>query len=341
MTVTFIDSPNSVIGKTEALDFTASGEVIAISVGFGAVRDEERVYRDGAFLRSYTRSTKVGNTYSIVRDGGWPANPQLYVDEAPALPSTFWTTLYDKDLRTLPNQTVSASMSNTFANFTADGQPWCFHGCTASLMIVNGQGMVGTVNDDARDGSGYSGLHVSMKLYQMAGYDVAKETAVQVRFSDLVSGAAIGGASVWCSPSEVWGYGPGDEAAIERWYEAPYNVSRFGGPGSTGADVSQISSPVAEYYSTIAFAVSQLPTARTNPAMSNGKTNYRAGYFKRGASPTVWPSMESMTPNGGTAGRTDISVDALKMGWYAGVKPFGTNKTITATHIRVLQRPVT
>jgi hypothetical protein len=82
MTVTFIDSPNSVIGKTEALDFTASSEVSAISVGFGAVRDEERVYRDGAFLRSYTRSTRVGNTYSIVRDGGWPANPQLYVDEA-------------------------------------------------------------------------------------------------------------------------------------------------------------------------------------------------------------------------------------------------------------------
>jgi hypothetical protein len=86
MTVTFIDPPSSVIGKTEALDFTASAEVVAISVGYGAVRDEERVYRDGAFLRSYTRSTKVGNTYSVVRDGGWPANPQLYVDELPAVP---------------------------------------------------------------------------------------------------------------------------------------------------------------------------------------------------------------------------------------------------------------
>jgi hypothetical protein len=339
MTVTFIDSPNSVIGKTEALDFTASGEVIAISVGFGAVRDEERVYRDGAFLRSYTRSTKVGTTYSIVRDGGWPANPQLYVDEAPVLPATFWTTLYDKDLRTLPNQTVSASMVNTFINFTADGQPWCFHGSSGSLMIVNGQGMVGNVSGDYSSGGAYAGLHVGLKLYQMVGYDVAKETALQVRFSGNVTSSAIAGASTWCSPYEQWGYGPGDEVAVQRW-DAYTTRSRFSALG-VDHDITIPSAAAAENYTTFVLAVSQLPVARTNPESSNGKTNYRAGYFKRGASPTVWPSMESMTPNGGSCERGDIVVGSqyLKMGWYAGSG--GGTRAITATHIRVLQRPTT
>lgn len=337
MTVAFIDAPGSRLPTVhEALDFTATGVVSAISVGLGAgVRAEERAYRDGVFLYPYLRSTKAGNTYSLVREGGWPVAPTLYVDEATAAPTTFWTTLYDKDLRTLPNQTVSATLASSYLNFTADAQPWYFHGSSGSLMIVNGQGMVGTTSADATSGGPYSGLHVGLKMYQMAGYDVAKETAVQVRFANVVSGAAIGGAAVWCSPGEQWG-GPSDEVAIERW-DAANARSRF---SALGLDtyVTQPAQPAAESYTTLVFAVSQLPTARTNPDASNGKTNYRAGYFKRGASPTVWPSMESMTPNGGSCGRTDIAVNALKMGFYAGSA--SGSKSITATHVRVLQRPV-
>jgi hypothetical protein len=339
MTVAFIDVPGSRLPTVDApLNFTASGDVAAISVGFGAARVEERVYRDGVFLWPYLQSTKTGNAFRIVRDGGWPSDPQIYVDEATAAPATFWSVLYDKDLRTLPDQTVSATMASSYLNFTADGQPWCFHGAAGSLMIVNGQGMVGVTDDDTTTNGAYQGLHVSMKIYQMAGYDVTKETAVQVRFSNLISGAATGGASVWCSPSEKWGYGPGDEVALQRWYGGAW--SRFSSLG-VELNMAQAPQPATESYSTIVLAVSQMPIDRLQPGSTNGKTNYRAGYFKRNASPTDWPSMESMTPNGGSTGRTDINVNALKMGWFAGSAPYGTNKTITATHIRVLQRPVT
>ena len=95
MTVTFLDASGKTLdGKAEALDFIVSTDVIAISIGFGSVRNEERAYRDGAFLRGYTQSTKLpppegefGTTYRLVRDGGWPASPQLYVDEQPVVPA--------------------------------------------------------------------------------------------------------------------------------------------------------------------------------------------------------------------------------------------------------------
>jgi hypothetical protein len=82
MTVTFLDPPGKTLDSTsEALDFSCTTTPVAISVGFGSRRAEERVYRDGAFLPGYQRSTANAGVFSIVRDDVWPGNPQLYVDE--------------------------------------------------------------------------------------------------------------------------------------------------------------------------------------------------------------------------------------------------------------------
>ncbi len=85
MAVTFLDAPGKVLESTsEALDFSVTDPtlVVAISVGFGASRVEERVWRDGAFLYPYLASTRSLGVFAVRREGGWPLNPTLYVDEA-------------------------------------------------------------------------------------------------------------------------------------------------------------------------------------------------------------------------------------------------------------------
>jgi hypothetical protein len=76
MSVAFaIASGSSLTSRNEPTPFTATLPVIAISVSVPISQSlslEERAWRDGAFLYPYLRSTKNGNTYTLVRDGGWP-----------------------------------------------------------------------------------------------------------------------------------------------------------------------------------------------------------------------------------------------------------------------------
>ena len=58
-----------------------AGQVVAISVGFGGSHVEERAYRDGMFLYPYLRSSRSLNTFALRREGGWPSDPTVYVDE--------------------------------------------------------------------------------------------------------------------------------------------------------------------------------------------------------------------------------------------------------------------
>lgn len=52
-----------------------------VSVSFGSTRVEEIAYRDGAFVYPYLGSTRVGDTFSLRRTGGWPASPTVHVEE--------------------------------------------------------------------------------------------------------------------------------------------------------------------------------------------------------------------------------------------------------------------
>jgi hypothetical protein len=222
-------------------------------------------------------------------------------------------------------------MVNSYLNFTADAQPWYFHGSSASLMIVNGQGMVSTVSGDM----GYNGLHAGLKVYQMIGYDPTKAVAVQVRLAGGIGSSAIGGASIWAS-WEQWGYGPGDEACMLRW-NAAINMSEFqmvNGAYGQSKTLQLAKVPGESNYSSLVFSVSALPWEAN--WTGNMKKNYRSAHYMRAAPPDVWPSMESMLGNGSICARDDIDLTRTKLGWYAGST--SGNKTITATHIRVLQR---
>jgi len=119
MTVAFIDVPGSRLPTVDApLDFTASSDVAAVSVGFGSLRVEERVYRDGVFLWPYLQSTKTGSAFRIVRDGGWPSDPQVYVDELSTSTPTGYDVLADIDFTALPTTPGNTATANTLVPFT-------------------------------------------------------------------------------------------------------------------------------------------------------------------------------------------------------------------------------
>lgn len=91
MTITFIDPPGSMLASLDApIRFSSERAVPAVSVRLGDsdLRVEERAYRDGAFVYPYLESMKSGNTFTLVRTGGWPREqaPTVFVDETPAPP---------------------------------------------------------------------------------------------------------------------------------------------------------------------------------------------------------------------------------------------------------------
>jgi len=156
VTVAFVDAPGSVISKSEALDFTASSEVVAISVAFGTSRVEERVYRDGVFLYPYLRSGKAGNTYSLVRDGGWPSDPRLYVDEATAAPTSGQAmgAIYAVDFTQLPSSPLYTGAGRSAV---IDGKTWWLKGEALGMpysrvqtsQLLNGVGLRISVVDSS------------------------------------------------------------------------------------------------------------------------------------------------------------------------------------------------
>jgi hypothetical protein len=150
MTVAFVDTPGVPLSAPDApVRFTATEPVPALSVRFGSGRVEERVYRDGAFVFPYATSTKVGNTYTVRRTGGWPTTPTVYIDEL-APPPTIpiggqpMGAVYTVDFRTLPSQTLTAPGAYTidgltwWAKVALTGQPYGQH---QANVLTNGLGL--------------------------------------------------------------------------------------------------------------------------------------------------------------------------------------------------------
>jgi hypothetical protein len=209
MSVSFIDpSGKTLVSTSEPLDFSCTTTPIAISIGFGSVRPEERVYRDGAFLPGYRRSTASAGVFSIVRDQEWPANPQLYVDE-PTLPPVGGQTMgaiYEVDLTAQPSQPLMAAGS-----YVIDGKTWWAKGGLGSqgarTEVINGSGLrlywpqgVNFPGDYSSWRSGYPSITpikrtLLMPLSQIAGYNPQAALAILWRFSSNRSlSASIDGA---------------------------------------------------------------------------------------------------------------------------------------------------
>lgn len=177
MSISWIDVAGSTLPSlSEPIDFTASAEVIAISVRFGRSRIEERVYRDGAFLYPYLRSTRDGLTFRLVRDDGWPSHPRVFVDE---VPPTGRAVLYEVNFTTLPNQTLVSGAN------VIDGKNWWLKGTPGADVFD----IAGGLRFRSQVGPSGAGLDYSagaipfgvlyMPYSQLAGYDPARLTITQ------------------------------------------------------------------------------------------------------------------------------------------------------------------
>lgn len=133
-------------GTSTPLVYTASGELLAISIGLGADRVEERVYRDGMFLPGYRRSSRDGNVFTIVRDDGWPAHPSAYVDPIPLPPTgaQSYGTIYTLDFAAQPSQSLNAAPGAV----VIDGLTWWMKNSIGdcNIQLQNGSGL-SWVND--------------------------------------------------------------------------------------------------------------------------------------------------------------------------------------------------
>jgi hypothetical protein len=329
MTVQWIDTPGSMLlSKSDVIDFSVTSEPACISVSFGSGRAEERAYRDGAFLSPYLASTREGNVFALRRAGGWPMPPTVYVDESGG---TAWDVLYDKDLRTLPTQSIEPVLGRDpwYRTFEADDLLWSLHGSAASLVITQGVGM----EMSGRGQGPYSGNIVSLHVYQMPGYDPAKQVAVQVRYSgSMVSGEA--GAVLWTG-HETWGYGPANNGDLVRLIRTA--------PGSGVPEVRYLGAAslapekAGDVMDNWVFAVAAMPYAADGAGQAN--RNYRSAYFKRDVTGDM-PAIEDMMPAGSFNGVGSGNDGTFKAGFYVGHADWQGTGYVTATHIRVLQRAV-
>jgi hypothetical protein len=242
MSVTWTDTPGSVVAPGDALDFVATGEVMALSVRYGLTRPEERAYRDGAFVFPFLGSTKVGTTFSLRRTGGWPLPPTVFVDEDTPIPTGGQAlgAIYEVDLTAQATQTMSAAGS-----YVIDGKTWWAKSTLASgqsCALTNGMGL--TIQYAGTGATAYSPTGnmayrmLFFPLAQLSGFNPLAPTTVLFRFagtnytsvSYILGGLvhAVDSAAAWASadrPAQMWcGFGAG-AASTARYASGGSSVS--------------------------------------------------------------------------------------------------------------------
>lgn len=348
MAITWIDTPNDPtveLAASAPVRFATDRDCDYINVWLGNGIAEECAYRNGAFRDRYTSSSvdegEDGFTWTIRRHGGFPLDPAFAVKEqsAPvALPTTFWETIYERDLRTLPNQTLNAN-----ADQTIDGLTWWTHyssGNGDSVAVVNGLGVRLRGSQPPTSGNNYAGAYAGIAVYLMPQYDPTKRVAVQFRFADGdVTNQSLRQIGTRMFSTSVMGFGSPAGAATTQRVILGSNVSdaQFWSSNFTldyGRQVRELpKGGVATAPHTWAFAVTADPWKGVNDYQ------WRTHLFKSqldSYEPPL-PRIEDMQVFGST-GDTGTGENAnYRIGaWVAGPNA-STQRTAYITHVRVLQ----
>lgn len=279
--------------------------------------------------------------------------------------TTRWTTLWEADLRTLPDQAILASNSSGgVTNVTIGGAPWLIHagGSQGSgqptLAVKNGVGLVCWYQGLKHSGNTYLGFHCDVKVTLLTGFDPQKATCCQVRFyrgpllnvggytyANDLSGIAAVGSSIW-SGTENLGMSNVNNETLTFDPTSPPTLTLRNAYWTELARLPFIDRPAyggLDSVSEWVFATAVSPWSGiggTNPDLtdSHKDRNLRSHLYQRNVFGASLPEIEDMQ----TAFTSVQSADgeALanhKMGAYFGST--GVN-ACALTQIRVLQRPI-
>lgn len=350
MTTTWTTPPGSTLpSSTAPVLFTTDRDCTALSVAF-AGRVEERAYRDSAFLWPYLDSTveevEGELDFTLVRDGGWPSKPRVYVDEEPEPPepptpiTTFWSELYTADLRTFATQTILAN-DNTALDFTLDGQPWWAAASTGigegsnPVAFVNGQGLRLIGRQPSSGGNKYAGTYCGLRVHEMPGYDPAKLVAIIFRFETAIGAAA---ATVGCR-MHTGGFGYGGAGTGASHVEVnPAGTGYWAGNFTyTWLDRTTATWPNPD--PAVVVGMMAGPWTTLNPVYGNSRyRRCRWGLWLPEA-PSGFTSVESMQVHGvSNYGGTGENAN-YRMAAYCAYDNT-TARTRFATHVGVYQKAV-
>lgn len=350
MSTTFIDPPGPLTNTYEPIDFTTDYLVTSISIEFNPSRangpretvwdgtsdDSGNTGGDFSYLyRASTHSDLSGSApyhWTIQREGAWPADFRIRVKEATpaAVDGGAWTVMYEKDLRTLSNQSISVS-AGEYRQFTLDGNPWAYHGGGTgnSLSLVNGSGLCLIAGDSRTGGLPYGGTLAMARVYAWAGLDLTKEIAVQFRISGSYQSGAEVGCATYSGP-ETYGLGSNGAPVLRSTLAVgPATTTMAQDNGSTLPIIS--SSTVMDDW---VFAVTAAPYVVTP---IHTYDNLRT-YWWRNFPGSTLPSMQQMRVGGCRNGIGTGENTHWHLGAYLGSS--GGSKTMYVTNIRVLQRSV-
>ena len=105
--------------------------------------------------------------------------------------ATTWKTIYERDLRTLPSQSLmeGAAIDGNYGvvSRTIDGLPWTISAWMGHASIVAGSGLRMYAADTQYSGLPYGGLGCTLNVTALPGYDPAKSTACMVRYQGTLA----------------------------------------------------------------------------------------------------------------------------------------------------------
>lgn len=302
----------------------------------------------GVFLYPYLGSTLIGNTFSILRQGGWASfeernKVRVWEQEAVPTDGQGWTSIYDLNLTAQANQTMTAAGA-----YTIDGHAWWAKGGlgAGSLnALVNGSGLrlfaPATVAAPIAlwRGTGataaFPARAVCFALSQIPDFNPLAPYAVQWRYASPAALSAdasrcpIGGIVDVAASSAAMTGAEKDKAksiglfgtSAAYWIRSPYNG---------GSDVNIVPSAVGTSYANIVQGIVKFSTNRYYPLVGA----YGAGMG---------------TPDNYTSFNADITPAFLTQGLSNSPSFFfcldkastdGQTLDVYLTHLRVLQPKV-
>lgn len=158
-----------------------------VSVSYDGTRPEELAYRDGAFVYPYLESTRVGDTFSLRRTGGWPSDPTVHVEEAAPGGVPPWRTLYHVDFRTLPSASFSAA-----GECIIDGLSWWQkpgYPTANGPVTIGARGMLMGTSGTGEFSPSFAARRMVLPLANIPGYNPAAPVVIYTRTDASADGA--------------------------------------------------------------------------------------------------------------------------------------------------------